>query len=334
MMKLSTRLRAGVGALALCCSVGVTSACSLGPNDLPSVRGGIGDAYSVTVQFASVMNLPTGADVMMDGLRVGEVHDVDASKQTVAVGVRLKAGTKVPADIRAVIRQDTLLGDTYLALEHDPNTAVTGYLQPGGTVPVSRTTSPPQLEDTMAVLAYFVNGGSIQKVEDAMSKINRVMPDLPDVRNMASVVAGDLHDLSSNTGEIDRILDGFNATAVAVDDKGSVLSTMFSEPAASYWRQLAGKMLGHVSVLLPAVGSVFEGGIWMVPMLNSLADTGGDIRDIYDVASSDKLTSFLRDTLLPYIQHPSVNIRSVESANGDQVIGDVENVLRMLGAVK
>ncbi|WP_067671524.1 MlaD family protein [Nocardia miyunensis] len=336
-MKLSTRLKAGAGAAALCCCVMVTStACSLGPNDLPSVTGGIGKSYDLTVQFASVMNLPAGADVMMDGLRVGVVKSVDVSpNKDVTVAVQIKAGTHVPADASAIIRQDTLLGDTYLALDHDSTTtAATQFLQSGGTIPASRTTSPPQLEDTMAVLAYFVNGCSIQKVEDAMTRINRVMPNLPDVHTMASVVARDLHDLSQNTVQIDRMLNGATETGAAIDAKNPALAEVFSQKGARYWYLLAKDIVGYVATVLPSIGSIFHGGAWLIPLLDSLANAGGEMRDIYDVTSSDKLTNFLRNTVAPFVKDPSVNIRSVQAANGDQVIGDVENVLRMLGAVK
>ncbi|MFE2996957.1 MlaD family protein [Nocardia sp. NPDC059246] len=339
-MNHSTRLRAGLGAIFLCGTVLVTTSCSLGPNDLPSVRGGVDNGYNITLQFGSVMNLPAGADVMMNGLQVGEVKAVDVAGQAVTVTAELKSGTRVPADIRAVIRQNTLLGDTYIALDQDPNHPATGFLDPGGTVPASRTTSPPQLEDTMAVLAYFVNGGSIQKVEDAMGRINSVMPAMQDVRQLATVVSTDLRDLSQHTGEIDRMLNGFDATAVAIDGKSSLLSTMFTDDSTHsgtyFWRRWAVSIVSYVSLVLPSIGSIFEGGLWMVPMLDSLASAGGTLRALWDdgPATTDKLSTFLRATLLPFVQHPSVNIRSVEAPQGDQLIGDVENVLRMLGAVK
>jgi virulence factor Mce-like protein len=334
-MKYSTRLKAGLSAVALCGCVSLTSAaCSLGPKDLPSVTGGLGTSYELTLQFASVMNLPTDADVMMDGLRVGMVHSVNVSNQNVSVVVQIKAGTRVPADAHAIIRQDTLLGDTYVALDHVTDGVAPEFLQPGGIIPASRTTSPPQLEDTMAVLAYFVNGGSIQKVEDAMTRINRVMPNLPEVENMATVVAGDLHDLAKNTDEIDRMLNGATATAAAIGANNSTLSEMFSQHGVHFWLLLTKDILGHISQVMPSIGSIFSGGYWMVPMLDALANSGGEIRALYDVSSSDKLTDFLRSTVAPYVKNPSINIRSIESANGDQLVGDVENLLRMLGAVK
>lgn len=334
-MTSSIRRRAGVLTLTAGCVLVAVTGCSLSPDDLPSVGEGVGASYPVTLQFAGAMNLPAGADVMMDGLRVGQVRSVTVEPAHVDVTVRLKDGTDVPADIRAAIRQNTLLGDTYIALDHGPVTT-TPYLRAGDTVPVDHTSSPPQLEDTMAVLAYFVNGGSIQKIEDAMGGINTVMPPQRDVPRLASVVSVDLRNLAGDTGEIDRTLNGLNATAVSLDDKSRALATMFSQPAEHYWRRVAVSIVSYISQILPSVGSVYEGGLWMVPMLDALADSGGVIRSLWDHGPSDtaKLANFLSLTLLPFAANPSVDIRSVQTAQGQQVIGDVQNLLRMLGAAK
>ncbi|MFF3573689.1 MlaD family protein [Nocardia jiangxiensis] len=335
-MKRSARWKTGAVATMLGCCVLATCACTaVRPDDLPSVRGGVGASHQLGLQFASTMNLPTGADVMMDGLRVGEVESLSVAGKFVDVTVGVKDGTKIPADVHAVIRQNTLLGDTYIALDH--GTVVHGpYLPPGGTVTVDHTSSPPQLEDTMAVLAYFVNGGSIQKIEDSMTGINAVMPKPRDVQRLATVVAGDMRDLAGDTNEIDRMLNGFFATGAAIDAKGQTLATLFSQPTVHYWRRTAVNIVSYISQILPSVGSVYEGGLWMVPMLNSLAATGAVGRGIWDDAPADTaaLSDFLRTTVLPFAQNPSVDIRSINTAEGDEIVGDVENLMRMLGAVK
>ncbi|MBH0781021.1 MlaD family protein [Nocardia bovistercoris] len=319
-----------------CCALFALGGCSLGPDDLPSVRGGTGAGFTVGFEFLSVMNLPNGADVMMDGLRVGEVRDVAVLDDTVRVTVGVHNGSRIPADVRAVIRQNTLLGDTYIALDHGTIDPDGRFLGPGGVVAVDRTSSPPQLEDTMAVLAYFVNGGSIRRIQDAMGRINTAMPASQDVRRLASVVAVDLRDLAHDTGEIDRLLDGFDATAVALNAKAATLATLFAPETAHYWRRVAVDTISYISQILPSVGSVYQGGLWLVPMLNSLADSGAVMRDIWTTAPADaaKLSDFLRTTVLPFAQHPSVDIRSIESPRGEQMVADVENLLRILGAVK
>jgi hypothetical protein len=272
----------------------------------------------------------------MDGLRVGEVRGVEVSDDFVTVKARVKATTEIPADTQAIIRQDTLLGDTYIALTRDPTLPVQDHLGPDATIPLDRTTSPPQLEDTIAVLANFVNGGSITRIQDTMKRVNAVVPAPADVEDLAAIVAVDLRDLSRKKIEIDRTLNGFTDTASALNERSQILSDMFAQPAEHYWRRLAISVVSHIGQIVPSVGSVYEGGLWMVPMLNALADSGDVIRDIWDEgpATAEQLSSFLRTTLLPFAQSPSVDVVSVETADGEQILGDAENILRMLGAVK
>ncbi|GAC51843.1 Mce family protein [Gordonia amicalis NBRC 100051 = JCM 11271] len=158
-------------------TVGV-GACSLTPNDLPSVRAGVSSDYSITLQFANILNLPQGADVMMNGLRVGTVESTSQTPQGVDVVAGLAGDTKIPVGSTAIIRQNTLLGDTYVALTpaQDDGASGAGFLGDGGIIGLDKTTSPPPLEDTIAVLAYFVNGGTIQKVQDTMATLNQTMP--------------------------------------------------------------------------------------------------------------------------------------------------------------
>ncbi|MEE2061670.1 MlaD family protein [Rhodococcus artemisiae] len=322
----------GFRAAAAVALVLVASACSLSPEDLPSARGGIGDGYEISIEFASVMNLPSGADVIMDGVRVGEVRGVEILEDSVSVLAGIRSDTRVPESIRSIVRQNTLLGDTYVALVRDPEGAAGEYLPEGATVPQNRTTSPPQLEDTMAVLATFVNGGSIRRIEDVMAQVNKVMPSVPDIERLATVVSVDLDDLGGRTAEIDRLLDGVNATAVTLDENADSLATIFDPSTVHYWRRLAVDVVSHIGQILPSVGSLYEGGLWLIPMFESLADTTDISRDAPSAAV--ELSNFLRTTLIPFAQHPSVDIVSVESADGNQLVSDAENILRMLGAVR
>ncbi|MCS4256011.1 virulence factor Mce-like protein [Rhodococcus erythropolis] len=309
-----------------------TAACSLSTDDLPSVRAGVGDAYDITIEFVSVMNLPNGADVIMDGIRVGEVREVSIADAAVVVRAGIRSDTRIPATIQAIIRQNTLLGDTYVALVREPGAARNEYLAEGSTVPMSRTTSPPQLEDTMAVLATFINGGSIRRIEDVMARVNSVMPAVPDVQKIAATVSTDLHDLSGNTQAVDRMLDEINFTAVAIGDSGPELSAIFAPDAAHYWRRVATNAVAHIGTILPSIGSIYEGGLWLVPMLESLVAVG-DAGEGYAAATVD-ISNFLRTTLIPFVNKPSIDVVSVETAHGDQIVADAENILRMLGAVK
>ncbi|QHG85546.1 MCE family protein (plasmid) [Rhodococcus rhodochrous] len=328
------RTLSGIGAL--CGTVVVlasVSGCSLRPEDLPSVRGGVDDGYSIGIEFDSVANLPTGADVVMDSKRIGEVEYVEVGDRAVTVLATVEGSAHVPTDVQAIIRQDTLLGDTYVALVRDPNTPAHSWLGDGDTVSLDRTTSPPQLEDTMAVLATFINGGTIYRVEDMMRKANTVMPPHGDIRSLASVVSTDLRDLSSRTDEIDRMIDGLDGTSRAVQANETELSTVFDSSAVHYWNSVSENIYAHIGSLLPSIGSVFEGGVWMAPMLDSLADTT-DVSLSGAPNSIVEIVRFVEETLLPYLENPSVDIVSVQDSEGRDVLPDVAHLLTMLGATR
>ncbi|PKZ62952.1 MCE family protein [Gordonia terrae] len=313
----------------------VTSACSLRPDDLPSPKGGVRDGYDVSMMFDNALNLPTGASVMMDGLRVGEVKGVTLVAETVRVATSISSGTVIPADSTATIRQDTVLGDTYVAIERPASGEGGAELQPGGVIPVSQTTSPPQLEDTLAVLANFVNGGNIQKVENSVRKLNAVMPDLTALQRLASTVAVDLDDLAMNTREIDRLLTGLDDTAVAVNRQQDKISMMLSSEGVVYWDRLSRQVVQYVGTLLPSIGSIFAGGAWMVPMLNAVDRAVISVRQtgIDALSDSDRIVQFLRRTIIPFMEKPSAHVGEVVGSD-DQQLGDVQKLLRMLGATK
>ncbi|WP_040510314.1 MlaD family protein [Gordonia soli] len=325
------------GCVIVLVSLVVVTGCSFGPNDLPSVRAGVSSDFEVTLQFDSVLNLPSGADVMMNGLRVGQVKSTRVTADGVDVTVGLSADARVPADTTAIIRQNTLLGDTYLAFTPPArDVGQSGHLTAGAFVPRARTTSPPQLEDTIAVLAYFVNGGSIQKVQDTMATLNKTMPALRDVRRMAATVATDLGDLADQTSEIDRLLVGLDRTSTSFQDRAAEIAGVFGEQGAYYWKRVANSVVAHISTLLPSVGSIFIGGVWLIPMLKSIARTTEAGRGMWDKApaTATRVSDFLRTTVLPFAERPSVNVTSVRTGSGDQLIGDATTLLRMLGAVR
>ena len=313
------------------------SACSLTPTDFPSPRVGIDTDYSVTIQFESALNLPVGADVMLNGLRVGEVQSLTDGGNTIDASVGLARDSRVPYATAATIRQNTLLGDTYVALTPPAgNLPSTQYLRDGDVIGLEHTLSPPQLEDTIAVLAYFVNGGSIQKVQDSMVSLNNAMPPVDEVRRLAATVSVDLADLAARTDEVDRTLNGIDSFAKSFDDRAPELQAIFSPEGAHYWNRIASAVVGHISTLLPSLGSIFAGGHWLVPMLESLAGTAEAGRGTWNSApvAAKRLDEFLRTTLLPFAENPSVNVTSVTSADGRPLLDDATNVLRVLGAVR
>ena len=315
----------------------VLSGCSLSPNRMPSVKAGVSSDYEVTLKFASVLNLPTGADVMMNGLQVGRVKELNESKDGVDVVVGLTESRPVPADSTAIIRQNTPLGDTYLGFTPPQNPTDRENLHDGSVIPMSRTTSPPTLEDTIAVLAYFVNGGSVQKVQDTMVTLNQTLPDVKDVRRLATTVSTDLQDLGDNVGEIDRLLNGLNGVAKSFPASATEIEHVFGDEGIDYFHTVAHSLVRHIATLLPSVGSVFTGGLWVVPLLTSMAEAAENAAPIWPAGDGviASTNDFVNDTLKPFLKNPRVAVSSVKAKGSDkQLLADSASILRILGVVR
>lgn len=323
-----------VALLSVLAMLGISS-CGIGPNDLPSVRAGVGPSFPITMEFSSALNLPAGSDVTLNGYRVGEVTDVVVAGDRVLVTANIAEDTGLSPTTRATMRQNTLLGDTYIALTPPLDGVGGADLRAGDTIPLSQTSAPPQLEDTIAVLAFFINGGSITRMQDAVARINTVMPQERDLRNLAAITATDLKDLGRHTDEVNRTLDGLVDFSAAVNADGPRWQAFFSESSTHYWRRTAQAIVAHISQILPSVGSVYEGGLWLIPMFESLADAAVDGRTTYDRAgpAAMSVSNFLRTTVLPFAAQPRVDIVGVSGGDDELLLQDAETILRMLGAV-
>jgi phospholipid/cholesterol/gamma-HCH transport system substrate-binding protein len=313
----------------------LSSCAAINADALPQPGNSYSDGYDLVVEFSNVLNLPERAKVVMDGGRVGVVTGVAINSNHVDVTVRLAPDIQVPADSRAILQQATVLGDIYVALQPPTGTGTaTPPLRPGAHLPVAQTTSPPQLEDTIANLANFVASGSIQRMQNAIINVNRVTPAAPEVRDIASRISVDLADLSNNIDVVDQLLNGLAGTAQVVANRSSALSFWFSDAGVKGFQRTT-IVAPYLSRVLPSIGSIYSGGYWLVPMLTAVANAGESIRSS-KLAVEDEVPAWRRlftDYFLPQDKYPAVNITSIVGPDGRDLTGDTEQVLRMLGAV-
>jgi virulence factor Mce-like protein len=318
----------------LACTALLSSCASITVNALPQPGNAYRDGYDIVLEFANVLNLPDRAKVVLDGTDVGVVTDITVADDHADVTSRIAPDVAVPSNVHATLQQATVLGDIYVALEPDEKNDSAPPLTPGGRIPLIQTTSPPQLEDTIANLANFVASGSIQRAQNTVIRLNNLNPPEPEIRALAGRVAVDLSDLSDNVDLVDKWLDGVAGT-------GNVMYAKL--PAFQYWFSPAG-MLGfdrgmevasYVGILLPSIGSIYSGGFWLVPLLDSLGTTMEAIQHS-KWAVEDEIPRWRKlwtDMFLPVDKHPAINITSIVGPDGREISGNVQDVLRMLGAM-
>lgn len=292
--------------------------------------------YDIILEFDNVLNLPDRAKVVMDGTKVGSVKDVALKASGVEVIVRIDDGVVVPSDIHSVLQQATVLGDTYMALERNTDAdSPANPLRPGGRIPLSQTTSPPQLEDTLANLATFVGSGSIQRAQNSVVKINHVTPPRPEIRAMAARVATDLDDLSNNIDNVDLWVDGFARSAALMEANTQKFETWFTPLGIKSFAH-AFVLVHFMAPLMPTIGSIYYNGYWLVPVLSSAVAAVSAIQKGKWAFEEEihKWEKLVNERILPQEKYPAINITSIVDSDGRDLTNNVQDVLRMIGATQ
>lgn len=313
----------------------LSSCAAINVNALPQPGESYRDGHEVVMEFENVLNLPERAKVLMDGTLVGVVTKVEVSHEAVDVTASVDPQVRVPSNIRPVLQQATVLGDIYVALERPQDGRAAPALGPGARIPLAQTTSPQPLEATIANMANFVSSGSIQRIQNTMIGLNRIQPagGQPALRKLVSQVSADVQDLGENLDTVDQWLHGLSQTTQLMEDRIPTFQYWFSPTGMAGFERML-ELTGIMASLFPTVGSVYNGGYWLVPLLETLADVFGALQQNKWVFE-DEYPAWQRlftDFFLPQDKNPAINITSIVGPDGRELSGNVQDVLRILGA--
>ncbi|HEY8466387.1 MAG TPA: MlaD family protein [Solirubrobacterales bacterium] len=103
--------------------------------------------YRIEVPFTEAAQLAEAADVRISGVSVGKVTNVEGSEDGRALAeIELDSRyAPLPRDTRAILRQKTLLGETYVELT--PGSPSSGELPEGARLPVGQVSDAVQLDE-------------------------------------------------------------------------------------------------------------------------------------------------------------------------------------------
>ena len=156
----------------------VASGCEFdGAYDLP-LPGSPVDAdhsYDVTAEFADILNVVPRSPVMVDDVTVGEVTDVERVGWHARVTLRVRDDVVLPDNAVADIRQVSLLGEKYVALEPPTDEQPTGRLGDGDNIPLSGTGRNPEVEEVLGALSFLLSGGGVGQLGTITEELNKVM---------------------------------------------------------------------------------------------------------------------------------------------------------------
>ncbi|QIS23379.1 MlaD family protein [Nocardia terpenica] len=347
---------ARAGLVVTAAAVTVLGGCTLDPAKIP-VPGASpsGPTYRVHIEFANASNLPAQAKVVANGAKVGSLRSVtvvDPSPSApghVDAEVEISSATRLPVGTTAQLRQNTILGDIFIELTTAPAAVGAGALiPPGGTVPLSQTKPPLQVEDLLAGLSVFVGGGALHRLQSIIDQTNAALPEQTgETARIFDTLGGDVTDLSAHQDSLDRFLAAFQTDLSAVSDNRNEVDALLSARGAV-------DIPADVHSLVLTLGIIGSLGVighteaWLAPLLQA-GDAaakafvplllGDNPLDLGAPSNLERLVAWLRDTVIPFAQHgPQVNITGVtvtdSPISADDQVERIVRALRMIGLVR
>ncbi len=239
---------------------------------LPGHEVDADDAFEVTAYFRDVLNVVPRSPVMVDDVVVGEVGEVERSGWNARVTLLIRKDVELPDNAIADIRQVSLLGEKYVALEEPKELEPTGRLADGDTIELPQTGRNPEVEEVLGALSFLLSGGGVAQLGTITREANQVMSGREDR------LKGLLSSLDSVVGTID----GQKADIInALESLNNLTATLNAE------KDTVGEALDAIG---PAVDVLNDQHKELVEMLSSLDRLGKVGTRVINASKEDVLT--------------------------------------------
>jgi phospholipid/cholesterol/gamma-HCH transport system substrate-binding protein len=183
--------------------------------------------YEISAEFDQAENLGSQADVRISGVNVGKVLSVGLDRHTGLTKAVMEIDPQFaprPADTRAVLRQKTLLGETYVELS--PGSPTGRKLPDGAMLPRGQVAPTVQLDQ---ILSTF-DPKTRQAFETWMQQQGTALTGRGEDLNEA---LAELYPFATNVDSVLAVLNRDSAaTSTLLNDGGQVFSSIASSPAA------------------------------------------------------------------------------------------------------
>ena len=173
--------------------------------------------YRFQTSFAEATQLATEADVRISGVPVGRVKSIEPDKESGRSIVVIELQSRyapMPSDARAILRQKTLLGETYVELT--PGSSDAEPVPEGGSLAESQISDTVQLDEiyrtfdaeTRAAFQTWMQeqargiGGYGRDLNDALGNLGPFAEDAAELVDILNRQEGAVTGLVSNTGVV------------------------------------------------------------------------------------------------------------------------------------
>lgn len=331
-------------ALAVVLAVSGCSA-SFSPERLPTAAS-MRNGATMYVQFGTVMNLPNQSKVTVNGVAAGVVTAMAPSDGAAVATLTLDNGIAIGTDAQVELRQDTLLGDTYVAITN-PADAWSRRLPAGGTLGKDHVKAPVQIEDLFVSLSNFLGGGALPQLGNSFAKVNGAFPaDPAEVRRLSGTMTETLSAWGNDIDQLNGMLQDLTAMTGALAKWAPQLSFALSPEGMTQVRGITDTRL--IGNLVMGLSRSLRPMVPAVPLLKSLTQMINSVILPYLIpgwpqyqgqdSNATRLVDLLTTKVVPFLKNaPAVNVRSVAIDGGvsnRQIAESLVRVFRTIGMVR
>ena len=216
-----------VFALGCCVMLTVTGCAFHGLNSLP-LPGAVGRGPGAIIYHVEIPNVGTmesNSPVMINDVVVGSVGTMRVQGWHADVEISVKPDVVIPANVVASVGQTSLLGSMHLALNTPLGQPGSGRLQPGATIPLSRSSVYPSTEQTLSSLGAVVNGGGLGQIGEIIHNFSAALSGREGaVRDLITRLDTFVGTLDQQRDNIVASIDALNRLAGTFADQRDVLT--------------------------------------------------------------------------------------------------------------
>jgi len=213
-----------VAALVAAC-VFASSGCEwrgLNSLSLPGTSGDGTSSYTIQAQLPDVVVIQQNTRVRVADVNVGNVTKIEVQDWHALVTMRIDGNVHLPANSTAKVGQTSLLGSMHIELAPPTDEAPEGELEDGSVIPLSRASTYPTTEQTLASVSVLLNGGGLaqlQEINQAFAKALEGRED--DMRSLLTQLDTFIAQLNDQTDDIITATERLNSLAgqVAANDQ-------------------------------------------------------------------------------------------------------------------
>lgn len=182
--------------------------------------------FQLTAEFADVLDLVPQSAVKVNDIAIGKVTNIVLQGWHAKVIMEVNNSVNLPANARAEILQTSLLGEKYVALEQPTVRPVSSRLHSGSNIPLTRTTSAPEVEQVLGALSLLLNEGGLNQIKEIANELNAALSgNESKIRDLLSQLNTFVGTLDNQKNEIITALENIDVLARTLNQQKKVLTS-------------------------------------------------------------------------------------------------------------